>query len=117
MLGERINDDGLVTAYINKFIESEAPFVRQKLAEFVLHILGTEDDPDKQQHLSETFARQFAPYEKKALAAAALFDTPVGGAYHLSAQIYSHIRAIQQRIHTPQSESDDARAELPKNAI
>lgn len=94
-LGEKVSDEGLVTAYINKFIDSEVSFVRQKLAEFALHILGTEDNPAKKQELNDALVERFAPLAKIALKNGAAFDA------HIQRQrdkIHAHIQAIQQQI-------------------
>lgn len=98
MLDGKVSDEGLVMTHINKFIESEAPFVRQKIAEFVLHILGTEDDPNKKRDLSDALARQFAPYEKKALAAAAFFDSRISDIQQRRDQIHAYIHDLQRQI-------------------
>ncbi len=97
-LGEKITDEGLVTAYINKFIVSEMSFVRQKLAEFTLHILGTEDDPAKKQELNDMLTERFAPLAKIALKNAAAFDAHINNIQRQRDKIRAHIQAIQQKI-------------------
>lgn len=99
MLGEDVTNDHLTGTLIEKFVRSEVSFVQQKIAEFVLHILGTEDDPEEKQHLSEIFAKKFAPYEERALSA-------VSNLRHLRDQAYMHIYELQQQITSAHSRDD-----------
>jgi hypothetical protein len=100
MLGEKIADEGLVTAQVNKFTETEVLFIKQKLAEFILHILGTEDDPAKRRSLQENLDKQFAPLEEKALKAAGAFDTKMSDIQRIRKMIHNHIRQTQASLKT-----------------
>jgi hypothetical protein len=97
-LGDKVVDEGLVTEYINKFTETEAIFVKQKLAEFILHILGTENDPVKRQSLSNDLNKHFAPLEEKALTAAGAFDARISDIQQIRRMIIAHIHRTQSSL-------------------
>ena len=79
------------------------PFVRQKIAEFVLHILGTEDDPVRKQALNDTLAERFAPLERIALKNATAFDAHISSIQQPLKQIRAHIELLQQRSSSARS--------------
>jgi|GEM_PF-5395321 len=107
MLGEKAGDEGIVSAHITKFMESEKAFVNQKITEFILHIYGTQEDPEKLREIQDKFHSHFEPYRQKALGAAALFDSTISDFQQRRDKIKAKIDSIRTMIGSGKATGDD----------